>query len=177
MQEIKFNGINHFALITPDMEQTVRFYRDILGLPLVGAVSSDTFRHYFFDLGNHNTLAFFEYKGVTDTGGKKESGVPGSGRQFDHLSFNVENEAALLGLQERLREQGVEVTRVVDHDFIQSIYFTDPSGIELEASYWVRDITEQPALNDANPVPALKEQLERQKLLAGSGSAKWQSEV
>lgn len=157
---VKFNGINHFALITPDMEQTVRFYRDILGLPLVGALNSDTFRHYFFDLGNHNTLAFFEYTGVTDTGGELEAGVPKSNRQFDHLSFNVENEESLLALQERLQQCGVKVTRVVDHHFIQSIYFTDPSGISLEASYWVQDLTEKPYLVDENPVPALREQME-----------------
>jgi catechol 2,3-dioxygenase-like lactoylglutathione lyase family enzyme len=163
---VKFGGINHLALIVPDMEQAVRFYRDIVGLPLVGALGNENFRHYFFDLGNHNTLAFFEYPGVTDTGGKKDAGVAGSGRQFDHLSFQVETEADLLALQERLREHQVEVTRVVDHNFIQSIYFTDPSGITLEASYWVRDITEQPTFNDANPVPALREQLEASKAAA-----------
>jgi len=156
---IKFNGINHLALIVPDMEQTVRFYRDVLGLPLVGALGNAYFRHYFFDLGNHNTLAFFEYPGVTDTGGNKEAGLAASGRQLDHLSFQAESKEALLALQARLRQQGVEVTRVVDHDFIQSIYFDDPSGISLEASYWVRDITDQPSFSDPNPVPALQEQL------------------
>jgi catechol 2,3-dioxygenase-like lactoylglutathione lyase family enzyme len=155
---MKFNGINHLALITPDMDKTVRFYRDIMGLPLVGAISNDSFRHYFFDLGNHNTLAFFEYAGVTDTGGKKESGVPGSGRQFDHLSFNLESEQALLELTGRLQSGGVEVTEIVDHNFIKSIYFDDPSGIQLEASYWVQDITEEPFITDQNPVPALLEQ-------------------
>ncbi len=154
--DVKFSGINHLALITPDMDQTVRFYRDIVGLPLVGAIGTPTFRHYFFDLGNHNTIAFFEYFGVTDTGGEKPAGIAAQGRQFDHLSFNVETETDMLNLAKRLRGHGVEVTRVVDHDFIQSIYFTDPSGISLEASYWVRDITEQPSLHDPNPVPALR---------------------
>jgi catechol 2,3-dioxygenase-like lactoylglutathione lyase family enzyme len=156
--EVKFSGINHLALITPDMDQTVRFYRDIVGLPLVGAVATPEFRHYFFDLGNHNTIAFFEYFGVTDTGGEKPAGIAASDRQFDHLSFNVETEQDMLNLADRLRGHGVEVTPVNDHDFIQSIYFTDPSGISLEASYWVRDITELPSLKDPNPVPALRDQ-------------------
>ncbi len=157
---IRFGGINHLALITPDMEQTVRFYRDVLGLPLVAAIGNAQFRHYFFDLGNHNTIAFFEWPNIKDIGSEKGAGTPGPGRQFDHLSFHVESEADMLELQDRLRGQGVEVTRVVDHDFIQSIYFTDPHGISLEASYWVRDITEQPTFSDANPVPALQEQLQ-----------------
>ena len=155
------NGINHFALITPDIDATVRFYRDILEMPLVGTLSTGSFRHYFFDLGNHNTLAFFEYKGVSDTGGELEAGAPKSGRQFDHLSFNVADKEALLALQTRLHEHGIEVTRVVDHDFIESIYFSDPGGISLEASYWVQDLTVRPSLKDRHPVAALQEQLEK----------------
>ena len=168
--EVKFSGINHLALITPDMDQTVRFYRDVVGLPLVGAIGTPEFRHYFFDLGNHNTIAFFEYFGVTDTGGEKPAGIAASGRQFDHLSFNVETEQDMLNLGKRLREHGVEVTRVVDHDFIQSIYFTDPSGISLEASYWVRDITVEPSLKDSNPVPALLDQDKSGPELAAAGT-------
>jgi catechol 2,3-dioxygenase-like lactoylglutathione lyase family enzyme len=167
---VKFDGINHLALITPDMDQTVRFYRDILGLPLVGALGTPTFRHYFFDLGNHNTIAFFEYVGVTDIGEEKPAGIAAEGRQFDHLSFNVASEADMLALAERLRGHGVEVTRVVDHDFIQSIYFTDPAGISLEASYWVRDITEQPSLKDPNPVPALRDHQPAEPELAAAQS-------
>lgn len=166
--EVKFSGINHLALITPDMDQTVRFYRDIVGLPLVGALSTDTFRHYFFDLGNHNTIAFFEYFGVTDTGTEKPAGIAATGRQFDHLSFNVETEQDMLNLADRLRGHGVEVTRVIDHDFIHSIYFTDPSGISLEASYWVRDITVEPSLKDTNPVPALRDQDKSGPVLAAA---------
>ena len=78
----------------------------------------------------------------------------------------MEDETALVGLQERLQNHGVEVTRVVDHQFIQSIYFTDNNGIALEASYWVKDATEtEPNLGDAflfsdpDPVVALQEQL------------------
>jgi hypothetical protein len=56
---------------------------------------------------------------------------------------------------------------VVDHQFIQSIYFTDPvNGIALEASYWVKDATAgEPDLSDGflfedpDPVPALQEQM------------------
>lgn len=167
---VRFNGINHLALITPDMDQTVRFYRDIVGLPLVGALSTDAFRHYFFDLGNHNTIAFFEYFGVTDTGTEKPAGIAATGRQFDHLSFNVETEQDMLNLADRLRGHGVEVTRVIDHDFIHSIYFTDPSGISLEASYWVRDITVEPSIKDSNPVAALRESNEAGAVLAATGA-------
>ena len=36
------------------------------------------------------------------------------------------------------------MTDVVDHGFIRSVYFTDPNGIALEASWWVLDATTRP---------------------------------
>ena len=57
-----FKGINHLALVTGDMDATVTFYRDILGMPLVGALGIEhpPMRHYFFEVGPGNTIAFFE---------------------------------------------------------------------------------------------------------------------
>jgi catechol 2,3-dioxygenase-like lactoylglutathione lyase family enzyme len=172
---ITYRGINHLALVTRDMDKTVRFYRDILGMPLVatiGRYEGDVrFRHYFFEIGPGHTLAFFEWPDAEIEEFNKPAGLPASGRiQFDHVSFNVADEAALLDLQRRLRAHGVEVTRVVDHRFLKSIYFTDPNGISLEASYWVKDPTGiAPDLNDRvlfadpNPVPAVVEASEREK--------------
>lgn len=167
-----FRGINHLALVTNDMDKTVRFYRDILGMPLIAALGNyngpQSFRHYFFELGAGNTIAFFEWGGAEITQAHKPAGVPANGWvQFDHVSFNVDDEDALLALQSRLRERGVHVTRVVDHDFIHSIYFTDPNGIALEASYWLVDPTGQPpayenqhVFHDPRPVPALQEAMD-----------------
>ena len=67
-------------------------------------------------------------------------------------------------LRKRLLEAGSEVTEVVDHGFIRSVYFTDPNGIALEASWWVTDVTGRPAdyrdpevFADPDPVPAVLE--------------------
>lgn len=162
-----FKGINHLALVTGDMEKTVRFYRDILGMPLVATTGnkpgSYPYRHYFFKLGDGNTIAFFEWPGMVQER-HKPAGQPARGHiQFDHVSFNVEDEAALLELKARLEQHGIEVTAVVDHRFIQSIYFTDPNGIALEASYWVKDATavepdyaDATLFGDPDPVPSVK---------------------
>ncbi len=84
--------------------------------------------------------------------------------QFDHLSFNLPDENALHELRNRLMAYGCEVTDVVDHGFIHSIYFNDPNGIALEASWWVVDPTGRIAdyadpelFSDPNPVPAVRE--------------------
>jgi len=160
-----WRGINHLALITDDMDATVRFYHGVLGARLVADLGTESFRHYFFEFGAGNTVAFFEYAGVHIESFAKPAGVPDPRAvQFDHLSFNLPDEDALLTLRDRLKTAECEVTDVVDHGFIRSIYFTDPNGIALEASWWVVDPTGRPAdyadeglFADPDPVPAVVE--------------------
>ena len=54
-------GINHLAFITDDMEKTIRFYRDLLGMKLTHGIGHDGYRHYFFRFGD-NHVALFEYE-------------------------------------------------------------------------------------------------------------------
>ena len=161
----RWRGINHLALVTNDMDATVRFYHGVLGAPLVATIGTSGFRHYFFDFGPEQTLAFFEYRDIEVEEFAKPAGVPDPrAMQFDHLSFNLPDEHALEALRDRLQEHGCEVTEVVDHDIMRSIYFTDPNGIALEASWWVVDATGRPAdyadprlFGDTDPVLAFKE--------------------
>ena len=164
MENPRWRGVNHLALVTPDMDATVRFYHGVLGMRLVASVMAGPMRHYFFEIGPENTIAFFEVKGA-DTFASP-AGIPDRLRkaQFDHLSFNVADEDGLVALQERLTAYGCEVTPIVDHGFVRSIYFTDPHGIALEASWWALDATSRPAdygdqrlFGDPNPVPAVAE--------------------
>jgi len=161
----RWRGINHLALVTADMDATVRFYHGVLGARLVATIGTPQFRHYFFEFGAQNTVAFFEYAGVAVDEFAKPAGVPDPrAPQFDHLSFNLPDEEALLALRDRLKSSACEVTDVVDHGFIRSIYFTDPNGIALEASWWVLDATGRPAdygderlFADLQPVAAVRE--------------------
>ena len=160
-----WRGINHLALVTDDMDATVRFWHGVLGARLVAHLGNEHFRHYFFEFGNEQTVAFFEYQGKKVERFQVPAGVPDRRKaQFDHLSFNLPDEHALEELQARLKANGSEVTDVVDHGFIRSIYFNDPNGIALEASWWVLDPTGRiadygdPALfSDPDPVPAVRE--------------------
>jgi catechol 2,3-dioxygenase-like lactoylglutathione lyase family enzyme len=154
-------GINHLAMVTNDMDNTVRFYRDVIGMEVVGTLSDEiepnvTMRHYFFSLGQSNTLAFFEWQDV-EMPPRKDAGIRQSNRQFDHVSFNVDSEEALLEMQARVRKAGVPASAVVDHGFIHSIYFEDPNDISLEFSFWIKDLTKNPQFKDENPVAALRE--------------------
>ena len=141
-EQPRWRGINHLALVTSDMDATVRFYHGVLGARLVATIGTASFRHYFFEVGAQNTIAFFEYAGADLRRFAKPAGVPdGRAIQFDHLSLNLPDERALESLRARLKEAGCEVTDVVDHGIMRSIYFTDPNGIALEASWWVDDAT------------------------------------
>ena len=158
-----WRGVNHLALITPDMDATVRFYHGVLGMRLVAAIMAGPMRHYFFEIAPGNTVAFFEWQG-TGTFRKPAGWRVEQPLQLDHLSFNIPDHDALMDLRARLEEAGVEVTEEVDHGFIHSIYFTDPNGIALEASYWLLDATGRPAdfgdgnlFSDPDPVPAVRE--------------------
>jgi catechol 2,3-dioxygenase-like lactoylglutathione lyase family enzyme len=159
-----WSGLNHLALITNDMDRTVRFWHGVMGADLVATIGTDTFRHYFFDVGR-STVAFFEYGDNQTEAIAKPAGVfdPRAGH-FDHLSLNVADESALMALRQRLLDAECEVTDVVDHGLMKSIYFTDNNGIAMEASYWVNDPTGLPLdlsdgsrFADDNPVAAINE--------------------
>jgi catechol 2,3-dioxygenase-like lactoylglutathione lyase family enzyme len=160
-----WSGINHLALITTDMDATVRFYHGVLGARLVATVGTPTFRHYFFQFGPQCTVAFFEYADLAIEPFAKPAGIPDPRAiQFDHLALNLPDENALHELRQRLTDAGCEVTDIVDHGSMHSIYFTDPSGIALEASWWVQDVTALPVdyddgqlFGDPDPVPAVHE--------------------
>jgi catechol 2,3-dioxygenase-like lactoylglutathione lyase family enzyme len=173
-QALRWRGINHLAMVTPDMDTTVRFYHGVLGMRLVGTIGVGPMRHYFFEMGQGTTIAFFEWDGADIETYAKPAGIPPDfPAQFDHISFDLPDADALVQLQERLRRHDVEVTDEVDHGFLRSIYFTDPHGVALEATYWVVDPTGRPAtyddhrlFSDDNPVPAVTEIVE-------TGTATW----
>jgi catechol 2,3-dioxygenase-like lactoylglutathione lyase family enzyme len=164
-ESVPWQGLNHLALITTDMDATVRFWHGVLGAPLVATIGTETFRHYFFGVGPGSTVAFFEYTGVELESFAKPAGIPDPRAvQFDHLALDLADEATLLDLRARLTEHGSEVTDVVDHGLMRSIYFNDPNGIALEASWWADDPTalaedDSGRFTDPNPVPAAQEAL------------------
>ena len=164
-EHVRWRGINHLALVTTDMDATTRFYHGVLGARLVATIGTPAFRHYFFEIGAQNTIAFFEYHDAEIARFAKPAGVPDPrAAQFDHLSLNLADEHALEAMRRRLKGYGCEVTDVVDHGVMRSIYFTDPNGIALEASWWVTDATGRDAdfgdrelFGDIDPVPAVVE--------------------
>ena len=150
---IKYNGVNHLAMATGDMDKTVRFWRDLLGMRLVAGLGQPGYRHYFFQISDNDLLAFFEWSGVQPVA-DKEHGRPVQGPFiFDHVSFGVDNESDLWEIKDRLEAAGFNVSDVINHGFIHSIYAHDPNGIPIEFSHNVEgiDIRKEPQMKDHEP--------------------------
>jgi catechol 2,3-dioxygenase-like lactoylglutathione lyase family enzyme len=117
-------GLHHFALVCRDVEETVRFYQDVLGFPLTEIFENRDYagsNHFFFDIGNDNLIAFFDFPGL-DVGPYAE--VLGG---LHHIAISVEPEV-WARLRTNLDEAGVEY----QEESGSSIYFRDPNGARLE---------------------------------------------
>ncbi len=150
---IRFNGINHLAMATGDMDRTIRFWRDLLGMRMVAGLGKPSYRHYFFEISSKDLIAFFEWPGVEPVEAK-DHGYPVKGPFiFDHVSFGVETEDDLWEIKDKLSAAGFDVSGVIDHGFIHSIYTFDPNGIPIEFSRKVEgiDLRQNPSMADKSP--------------------------
>jgi catechol 2,3-dioxygenase-like lactoylglutathione lyase family enzyme len=117
-------GLHHTALISSDVEATIRFYQDVLGFPLTELIENRDYpgsSHFFFDIGNGNLLAFFDFPGL-DLGPYAE--VLGG---LHHLAISVTPER-WEHLRSNLAAAGVATNEMSG----SSIYFAGPDGERLE---------------------------------------------
>ncbi|WP_425837658.1 VOC family protein [Streptomyces fractus] len=159
----ELGGVNHLALVCADMERTVDFYTRVLGMRLIKTIEfpGGTGQHFFFDMGGGNALAFFWFADAPDAvpGVSRPVTVPGIGEwtsavgTMNHVAINVPEER-FLEYRAKLKEDGVRVSPVIDHDdgedgyaeklhdgvFVRSFYFQDPDGILLEFACWRREM-------------------------------------
>jgi catechol 2,3-dioxygenase-like lactoylglutathione lyase family enzyme len=161
-KEFELRGVNHLALVCRDMARTVDFYSNVLGMPLTKTIELPGGRgqHFFFDIGNGDSLAFFWFPDAPEAApgiAAPDRGARGSlssaHGSMNHVAFDVPAEK-IEQYRERLVARGIEVTRVMNHDdsaeqvsremhdgvFIRSIYFFDPDGILLEFAAWTREL-------------------------------------
>ncbi|MFO8033429.1 MAG: VOC family protein [Desulfohalobiaceae bacterium] len=156
---LEYTGINHLALVTNDMQATIRFWRDLLGLRLVVGLGSRGYKHYFFQISGQDLVAFFEWPRVEKMP-EKDHGVPVQGPfAFDHVSIGVKDLEGLWELKDRLEAAGFWVSEVVDHGFIYSLYSFDPNNIPIEFSVLSPelDVRSQPCMADKSPCAAALE--------------------
>jgi catechol 2,3-dioxygenase-like lactoylglutathione lyase family enzyme len=136
MSFVPVRGLHHFAYRCRDVEETRRFYEDVLGLPLVHVIRADhvpstgeycPYVHIFFQMADGSYIAFFD---LGDNVVAEPS--PNTPSWVNHLALRVDSIDDLLRAKSRLEAAGVEVLGTTDHHIIESIYFFDPNGIRLE---------------------------------------------
>ena len=154
-----YTGINHLAMVTKDMDKTIRFWRDFLGMRLVAGLGNRRYRHYFFEISPQDMIAFFEWPDVEPIP-EKDHGVPVKGPlAFDHVSIGVGSDKNLWELKGRFEAADMWVSEVIDHGFIHSIYAFDPNHIPIEFSAPVPevDVRKRPRMMDRHPSTAARE--------------------
>lgn len=117
-------GLHHVALVSSDVERTVRFYTEVLEFPLTEMIGNRDYpgsTHFFFDIGHGNLIAFFDFPGL-DVGPYAE--VLGG---LHHIAISVEP-AQWKRLKDNLDAAGVEYLE----ESGTSVYFRDPDGARLE---------------------------------------------
>jgi catechol 2,3-dioxygenase-like lactoylglutathione lyase family enzyme len=117
-------GVHHVALLSSDVEQTIRFYQELLEFPLTEIFENRDYKgsnHFFFDIGHGNLLAFFDFPGL-DLGPYAD--VLGG---LHHIAISVEPER-WTHLKAKLDEAGVPYQL----ESGSSIYLTDPDGARVE---------------------------------------------
>ena len=172
-EKFEIRGVNHLALVCKDMQRTVDFYSGLLGMPLTKTIDlpNGMGQHFFFDIGNGDSLAFFWFPdapesqpGITHPAAMVGGGsIASAHASMNHVAFDVP-EDKIEEYQQKLEQAGIEVTKVVNHDdspmqasptitdttFVRSVYFRDPDGIMLEFASWTREFDER----DDNCEPA-----------------------
>ena len=122
--ESSARGLHHFAIVSGDVERTVRFYQELLEFPLTEIFENRDYpgsNHFFFDIGNGNLIAFFDFPGL-DVGPYAE--VLGG---LHHVAISVDPDRWAM-LKARLEAADVEY----QSESGTSIYFRDPNGARLE---------------------------------------------
>src|SRR6202162_4894444 len=137
------NGVHHLAICTKDIKKQIDYFSQVVGMELVALYwmhGVDNTFHRFMKLSDSSSIAFVQHpevariqpiKGVSQAGHTTQNVAPGA---MQHLALNVDSQADLLAIRDRVRSHGSWVMGPIDHGFCKSIYLAAPEGIMLEFS-------------------------------------------
>jgi len=120
-------GVHHLDLICKNVEETIQFYQEFLGFPLVELVENRDYAgssHFFFDIGNRNMLGFFDFPGHGHPPFEETIGG------VQHLAISI-SPAQFDAAKKKLDDAGVDYLGP-DRGVYDSMYFRDPNGVNVE---------------------------------------------
>ena len=127
---MQLRGLHHVTAISADLERSIAFYRDLLGLPIVHDGPSDDdpgTRHVWFgalDGGAGTLLSLMQYPELP-------KGTVGTGSTH-HFALIVDTEDEQRAWRDYLRGRGLECSDVLDRGAFRSLYVRDPDGHIVE---------------------------------------------
>jgi catechol 2,3-dioxygenase-like lactoylglutathione lyase family enzyme len=133
-----WQGIHHIALVTPDLDATISFYQDVVGLTLVATGEAGEMHGRTAILhagGQYMDLHFFEMPTAQIFAPPDLSTMHWLPGALHHISIALPDEAAGLAFQERLQAHGITMTPVMDQGDLWNIVFLDNNGMMVEAAW------------------------------------------
>lgn len=163
--------LHHNAYVTKDMEAIRNFYEEIIGMPLIATWCEQTllfgkertYMHCFFEIGNGECLAFFQFADEAD---QKEFGPELTPSGFRHFAMKVDSKEIQNGIHNRLIAAGYKEPEMyaLDHGYCNSLYVFDPSGLLIEF------VVDHPDIDKINAEQKTKAHNELSRWLAGDHS-------
>jgi catechol 2,3-dioxygenase-like lactoylglutathione lyase family enzyme len=129
-RELRIKGLHHITCICSNLDQTVAFYRDLLGMTLLKQSANDddpTARHFYFgdpEASPGSMVTFLEYANM-------EQGQVGVGI-VHHFALRAGSLDELEAWHQHLKAHGVQSTEPINRTYFSSIYFRDPDGNIVE---------------------------------------------
>jgi catechol-2,3-dioxygenase len=124
---MKIRELGHIVLQVTDLDRSIRFYGDTLGLPVVSQGKPRGRRIVFFSLGaKHHDLALIELAPGAAGNDPARAGIM-------HLAFKIGDDIELLKeARARMVAAGVPIVNTTEHMTTYSLYLSDPDGITVE---------------------------------------------
>ncbi len=159
-------GLNHLVINVRDIEESHRFWTEVVGFKQVGELHATpqrpnppTMRFYSGDHGDgalsHHDIALVENKNLPAP--PAEWSMQGMPCAIGHIAIALPGREAWLKQLAYLQEHGVKFNRRVEHGMTHSLYINDPNGYGVELLYELpRDVWEgdiDGALNYAVSLP------------------------
>lgn len=128
-------GIGHFGLSVSDLDESIRFYTDVLGLKMSEQREKDA----FFRVGKDDVLALIQYPGDASRF-DAEMRPKNRGKAFTHFGLMAESAESVFDFQNHLKACGVKIIKEAYERWDgASVYFLDPNGYTLEFIYFNPD--------------------------------------
>lgn len=132
---LRLGGVDHIALVTWDPAATCDFYTQVLDLPLVHAITATGWLKEEFPISSTSSSSWARAttsRSSTSSASRRRNRPHDLMHRSRHLAFHVDTEEEMLAWREKIKSHGVRVTHPMQHELLESIYFDDPNGIQLE---------------------------------------------